>query len=384
VARPGGALLGTLSLIVFLRVMGITLVVTGFLAYAATLGATPLEAGLALGAYPLALAVFLTPLGHLSDRYGRGRGMLVGLLVAALGSILAALAGTWWLLALGRFVSGAGAVNGIALAVAGESGEEGTRTRRFAVLGAAAGGGVVLGLVGGELLVHVVGMRWLLGGFAVANLLLVPLAFSMGDEATRRSGDEGVLVASSPPPDRLVFRIEPVALWLGSAAFCVNLSLTVLLARFEALVPKGANPPLLLLAMLVPAGLGMFVASRMADRGRTLAVGVGAATLLGLAPLAFLASGSGLWLVLAGGIVFFLGHSSLSSLLPSLLSANAAAGRRGAAQGVQSTLQYLGSFAGSLVAGAVAAALPLAVVFVASGLAVAWIVTRVASGASPA
>jgi len=362
VARSGGALLGALSLVVFLRVMGITLVVTGFLAYVATLGATPLEAGLALGAYPLALALFLTPLGHLSDRYGRSRVMLLGLLVAALGSLLAALAGSWWLLALGRFVSGAGAVNGIALAVAGESGEEGTRTRRYAVLGAAAGGGVVLGLVGGELLVHVVGMRWLLGGFAIANLLLVPLALRVPD-------------GHHAPEPRL--RIEPVALVLGAAAFCVNLSLTVLLARFEALVPPGVNAPLLLLGMLVPAGAGMFVASRMADRGRALAVGVGAAALLGVAPLAFLVGGAW-WLVLVGGIVFFLGHSSLSSLLPSLLSSRASAGRRGAAQGVQSTLQYLGSFAGSLVAGAAAAAWPLAVVFVASGVVVAALVARVA------
>lgn len=357
------AILGSLSVIILLRVMGITLVVTGFLAYVRALGGTPLQAGLALGAYPLALALFLTPMGYLSDRFGRRRVMLAGLLLAAAGSLLASFASTWWLLALGRFVSGAGAINGVALAIAGETSQPETRTRRFAVLGAAAAGGVVLGLVGGQLLEGIVGMRGLLLGFGLANLALVPLVRTLPDQPLQPAG-------------RL--RLERVALLLGAAAFCVNFSLTVLLALMQTLVraaAPNANFTLLLVAMLLPAGLGMFVASRMADRGMARGVGLAAAAMLALSPLVFIL-GAGLWLLLAAGIVFFLGHSSLSSLLPSLLSRHASEGGRGAAQGAQSTLQYLGSFGGSVAAGVLAgSALGLGAAFVVSGVLVAAAVT---------
>ncbi|MFA5861850.1 MAG: MFS transporter [Candidatus Thermoplasmatota archaeon] len=364
-ARPG-AIVGTLSLIVFLRVMGITLVVTGFLSYVRTLGGTPLQGGLALGAYPLALAIFLTPMGHLSDRYGRRRVMLAGLLVAAAGSLVAAFAPNWWLLALGRFISGAGAINGVALAIAGETSTPDTRTRRFAVLGAAAGGGVVLGLVGGQLLVSAIGMRGLLLGFALANLAILPLLRNLPD-------------APVSPTGRL--RVERVVLLLGTAAFSVNFSLTLLLALLETLVhaaAPGTDISLLLLGMLLPAGLGMFAASRLADRGHVRSVGIAAAAMLGVAPLVFATGRASIWWLLAAGIVFFLGQSSLTSLLPSLLSHQAREGGRGAAQGVQSTLQYLGSFAGSVAAGALAAtALGLSVAFVAAGVLVALVIIRV-------
>ena len=123
----------------------------------------------------------------------------------------------------------------------------------------------------------------------------------------------------------------------------------------------------------------MFATSRLADRGHARAVGVGAAALLGLAPLAFLGP-YGAWAVLGAGVLFFLGHSSLSALLPSLVSGAAAEGTRGASQGLQSTLQYFGSAVGSA---AVAAAHPdarlMGAAFVASGVVMALALARSAS-----
>lgn len=339
------ALLGTLSLIVFLRVLGVFLVLVGFLDHWKALGGSDATAGVGFGAYALALALFLLPLGALSDRVGRRPVMVGALLVSAAGGVLAALATGPWTFALGRFVQGMGAVNGVALAVAGEVGEPETRTRRMAALGAAAGGGVVAGLLLGALLHRFgVGIPALLWAFSLLTLLTVPLAAR-------------VVPRGAPPPSDEPQRLGVAAL-LGAGAFAVNFSLSGLLLFSPPLIAAaapGVSYEVALLLMLLPAGLGMFAAARMADKGRARTVGVAAALLLGAAPLAFLWPTGAVVVVLAG-VLFFLGHSSLTSLLPSLAARLAPSSRRGLAQGLQSTFQYLGSAAGAALVGVLFAA----------------------------
>jgi MFS family permease len=374
VARSTGAVLGTLSAIVFVRVLGAFLVLVGFVDYWKSLGGSDETSGVGFASYALAMAILLLPLGALSDRLGRRNVVVDGLLLSALGGALAALAPTPLLFALGRFVQGAGAVNGVALAIAGEIGEPERRTRRMAALGAAAGGAVVLGLLGGALLHRVgVGIPAILWGLSVANALLALAAWrGLPDEPAR----------GPAPRDPKSIR---VALLLGAAAFAVNFSLAGLLLYAKPLLAAAApriSYEVALLIMLLPAGLGMFAAARLADRGAVRAVGLVAALLLGATPLLWLWPTGAVAVVLAG-VAFFLGHSSLTSLLPSLAARLAPEGRRGFAQGVQSTLQYLGSAAGPSLVGvlyAAGATAALAIVFVASGALVA-IVVFVASGA---
>ncbi len=59
--------------------------------------------------YTLVFACMLIPAGALGDRFGRKRGMLIGLVVFAAGSALAALAPDVAVLMLGRAVCGVGA-----------------------------------------------------------------------------------------------------------------------------------------------------------------------------------------------------------------------------------------------------------------------------------
>jgi MFS family permease len=53
-------------------------------------GATPALIGLAIGAYGLTQAIFQIPFGIISDRIGRRPVIYLGLVVFALGSVLAA------------------------------------------------------------------------------------------------------------------------------------------------------------------------------------------------------------------------------------------------------------------------------------------------------
>lgn len=355
-----GALL-TLAGVVFLRVLGVSLLLAGFVEYGHQLGGTTFETGLAFGAYPLALALFMLPLGELSDRVGR-RGVMAGALaISSVGGILAAFAPSILLLALARFVQGSGAVNSVALAVAAEIGEPAARTRRMAALGAAAGVGFAAGIVLGAWLLPVLGVPGLLILHSLASLALVPAVL-------RLVPDSRGLPARDEP-------VEPAraggVLWLGLGGLALNLSMTGLLFLSPLLVAAaapGARYGVIVTLMVLPAGVGMFLAARMADRGRARAVGVAAAALMALGPLPFL-DAPPLGLLLAGGIVYFIGHASLSSLLPSLAGRLSGAARGGRVQGVLSTFQYVGSFLGaSLAAAAYPSAVLLGVLFVATAV----------------
>lgn len=358
------AVLGTLAGVVFLRVLGVSLLFAGFAAHGASLGGSTFASGLAFAAYPAALALFMLPLASLSDRVGRRPVMLGALAVSAAGGIGAALANDIVSLTAWRFVQGAGAVNGVALALAGEIGAPDRRTSRMAILGAAAGIGFAAGILLGAWLTPIVGVPWLLAGHSLATLaMLAPIARSVP--------------AGSPAPAAGRMTLDARVLLLGAAAFAVNLALTGLLFLSPLLI-TGISYPLAITLMVLPGGIGMFAAARLADRGHARAVGLAGALLLGLAPLAFLFDPD-VALLLGAGVLFFVGHSTLTSLLPSLASSAAAKERRGFAQGVQSTLQYLGSAVGAALVGALyPRAVPLAALFIGAGILVALAVSAVA------
>lgn len=349
-------MVGTLAGVIALRVLGVSLLFAGFVAHGVALGGTTLGSSLAFAAYPFALAAFMLPLAALSDRVGRRPVMLGALAVSAIGGILAAVANDITTLTLARLLQGSGAVNGVALALAGETGAAEQRTTRMAILGASAGVGFVAGIVLGAWLTPLVGVPGLLLGHSIATLLML---WPVGR----------VVPAGAPSPSSPGRVWDARILTLGVAGLAVNAALTALLFLSPLLITD--SYALAVTLMVLPGGLGMFLSSRMADRGHARLVGVVAAALLALAPLAFLLD-LGVVALVAAGMVFFVGHSSLSALLPSLTSARAVEGRRGFAQGVQSTLQYLGSSLGAGLAGALYPRAPaLAALFVLAGAAIA-------------
>src|SRR5919106_5396984 len=83
----------TLAGLFSLRMLGPFLILPVFALYAEDLeGATPVLIGLAIGAYGLTQAGLQLPFGVLSDRFGRKRLIILGLVIFAIGSMVAALA----------------------------------------------------------------------------------------------------------------------------------------------------------------------------------------------------------------------------------------------------------------------------------------------------
>ncbi|MCP1327170.1 MFS transporter, partial [Halomonas sp. 707D4] len=89
------------------RMLGLFMVLPVLALYADALhGATPLLIGVALGVYGLTQAALQIPFGLLSDRFGRKRIIALGLVVFALGSVVAALADSIGGIIVGRALQG--------------------------------------------------------------------------------------------------------------------------------------------------------------------------------------------------------------------------------------------------------------------------------------
>src|ERR1700722_638714 len=123
--------------------------------------------------YTLVFACLLIPAGALGDRFGRKRGVLIGLGIFAAGSVMAALAPSVAVLMCGRALTGIGAalVLPATLAVTLARVEPADRTRAVALWSALAGIGGVAGNLGGGLAVQ-------FGGWQALFWAGVPIALA--------------------------------------------------------------------------------------------------------------------------------------------------------------------------------------------------------------
>ncbi len=125
-----------LSLILSLRFLGLFLVLPVLSLYAIQMqGATPLLVGVIVGGYALTQALFQVPFGTMSDRIGRKVTLLIGLLIFLIGSVICALSENIYLLMLGRFLQGAGAIGSVITAMISDLVEEEIRAKAMALMG---------------------------------------------------------------------------------------------------------------------------------------------------------------------------------------------------------------------------------------------------------
>jgi MFS family permease len=94
---------------------------------------------LAMGMYGLTQAIGQIPFGIASDRFGRKRIIVIGLLLFIVGSLIAAIdTHVIWVI-VGRAVQGAGAVSAAVTALIADSTRDEHRTKAMALVGASIG-----------------------------------------------------------------------------------------------------------------------------------------------------------------------------------------------------------------------------------------------------
>ncbi|MBP6163507.1 MAG: MFS transporter [Aliarcobacter sp.] len=125
-----------LSLIIALRFFGLFLVLPIISVYAMNLeGATPALVGIVIGGYALTQMIFQVPFGMISDKLGRKKTIVIGLILFAIGSLVCALSTDIYSLLFGRLLQGAGAIGAVVTATISDLVKEEQRAKAMATMG---------------------------------------------------------------------------------------------------------------------------------------------------------------------------------------------------------------------------------------------------------
>ncbi len=345
----------TLAGIFGLRMLGLFLLLPVLALYAERLeGNTPLLVGLAVGAYGLTQALFQIPYGLLSDRYGRKPVITAGLLVFALGSVVAALADGIWGVIIGRALQGAGAIAAAVLALTADLTREEQRTKAMALIGISIGIVFVIALIAGPILgawVGLSGLFWVTCALAFAAIWLLWRVVPTPIRPAHRGLDQTTLtqvVGVLRDPQLLRFDAGIFVLHLVLTALFVVVPLALLHhANLEVGAHWKVYVPVMVLSVAAVAPL-IFLSTRKHLVARIFA---GAIVLLLVSQVIMLFGYRSLAGLIFALWVFFWGFNALEAMLPSLISRVAPSANKGTAIGVYNTVEFLGVFLGGVIGG---------------------------------
>jgi MFS family permease len=371
----------SLASIFALRMLGLFLILPVFSVHARSMpgGESVTLVGLALGIYGLTQSFGQIPFGIASDKFGRKRIIVIGLVLFAVGSFIAAAATDITWVIVGRAVQGAGAISAAVTALIADSTRDEHRTKAMAMVGASIGLTFAGSLVAGPLLYDLIGMSGLFMLIGVLSLSAILMVMFVVPDAPaivarrvsfREVLDNGELMRLNYGVFAL--HVTQMAMFVVVPSVLVQYAGIPLESHWKIYLPVVLASFLL---MLPPIFIGE-------KRGKMKQVFVAAIGLLLVVQI-------GIWFVLSQAtphwpllvlllFAFFVSFNILEASQPSLVSRFAPAAARGAALGVYNTSQALGLFCGGALGGWLTQHAGASSVFVlGAGLTIVWLIIAV-------
>ncbi len=373
----------SLAAVLALRLIGLFMILPVLALHANDFrGSTPILIGIALGIYGLTQALLQVPFGAASDRWGRKPMLALGLVIFAIGSIVAAESTTIYGVIAGRALQGSGAIAAVVLAFVGDLTRESQRTKAMAIIGVSIGTAFTLALILGPSLNYVAGLRglfWLAALMAIVGLFLVWKAVPPSTVLSKH-GSSGYLFANlkTALADRKLFRLYSGTLAIHAAMTSLFLAFPIELVEVTGLARTSTwkvYAPVFILSFIMMVPL-IRIGSKN-DRSRPVML---CAALLLVIALAGLMAGSESrsFLLLVGSLwLFFVGFNTLEAIFPSTTVSAADSSMRGMVMGVFNTCTFTGAFVGGVIGGFAYDGFGATGVFLAAGIVILlWISTE--------
>ena len=340
-----------LNLIISLRMFGLFIVLPVLSIYALNMpNSSHTMVGIIIGGYAITQMLFQVPFGSLSDKIGRKKTIIIGLVIFAIGSLIAGFADNVYMLLLGRLLQGAGAIGSVITATISDVVREEERGKAMAIMGGSIGMAFALSMVAGPTIAaHFGGVPTLF--FLVATLALISIV---------------ILLKSVPNPPVIKHTyLESDKFKLFENRNLMKMNITNMLVKGFMTFAFMIIPIVLIktygwekaelykiyLPSMIVGILAMGPAAMIAEKkGKYKLI-----LLLGILFLAISYLVIGLShdykMFVAGIIVFFIGFNLQEPILQSLASKYAKVHQRGKVLGIFNSFGYFGTFIGGFVGG---------------------------------
>lgn len=345
----------SLASIFALRMLGMFLILPVFSVHAKSLpgGDSATLVGLAMGIYGLTQSFGQIPFGAASDKYGRKRVIIIGLILFALGSFIAAAATDLVWVIVGRAIQGAGAISAAVTAFIADSTREEHRTKAMAMVGGSIGLTFAISLIAAPVMYQLIGMG---GIFALTGILSLVAIFV-------------VVYVVPPAPPKLEMERVPMSevlangelLRLNFGVFALHVTQMAMFVVVPSALVQYADLPVSAhwkvylpvvtasVALMLPA---IFVGEKRGKMKHIFLFAIALMILVQAGFWMFMTWPTMHWSILVLLLLaFFVSFNILEATQPSLVSRIAPAAAKGTALGVYNTLQALGLFCGGAFGG---------------------------------
>jgi len=341
-----------LSLIVALRFFGLFIVLSVLSQYAKDLpGGNAFLAGVALGGYALTQAVLQVPFGVMSDKIGRKKTILFGLLLFAAGSVVAALADNIYILLLGRLLQGAGAIGSVVTAMIADHVREDQRAHAMAVMGMTIAMSFAAAMIIGPVMAgyfSVSSLFWLTAALSLSALVILFTAVPEPPKIVHHYSEEEAKIKHVFKDKDLVRMYITFLFHSGTMAIAFFIIPILMKEKFDMTTMDywKVYLPAVFFGILAMAPAAIF--GEKYSKGKEVFLAS-----IGFIVVSFLLMGfssSFLWFAV-GATFFFIGFNMFEPLLQSFVAKFAKVHQKGAALGVANTFAYVGVFLGGAIGG---------------------------------
>ncbi|NQY92691.1 MAG: MFS transporter [Campylobacteraceae bacterium] len=340
-----------LSSIIALRFLGLFLVLPVISVYAANLeNSTTFMVGIVVGGYALTQMIFQVPFGMFSDRMGRKKTIVFGLILFALGSAVCAVSTDIYTLIIGRFLQGSGAIAAVVIAMISDIVKEEQRPKAMATMGMTIALSFAVSMIAGPTLGAYIGIEflfWMTGIFALGSIVILLKAVPNPPKITHTYETKSKFSIILSDSNLIKMNITNF-LQKGLMTFAFMIIPMVLINDFSWDLKElyKVYAPAMVFGVLAMAPAAI-IAEKYGKFKEILMVGI---LLFAIAYL-IIGTSSSDTIFAIGVVVFFIGFNMHEPIMQSLATKFAKVHQRGVVLGIFNSFGYLGTFLGGILGG---------------------------------